>query len=606
MLPQKKKIYLNEFNILLDNTAYLPYASGLLQAYAQTKPLIDENYEFMPIIYAPDIPEKIIAFYDNPSVAAFSVAVWNEQLCLSVARRMKKIFPRCLIVFGGPSVPFDPSDYFVKYEFIDVAVRGEGERAFAQVLERFLESKDFKSIGGVSYRDPKTGLCIRNADEQPVIEDKNLDIFPSPYLEGVFDVFMGTGLNWQAILETNRGCPFTCTYCFWGQGGLSRRMSFFGLERIRQEIEWCGKNKIAYVFCADGNFGMFERDLQVANMLVETKKEYGFPDKFRVNYAKTTDDRVINAATTLHKHKLEKAITMSLQSYSEQALRNVKRKNIKTSTFRRLQVKFKAEDVNTYTELILALPGETYRSWVDGLELCLQSSIKNDIFVYLLQVYPNTELADVGYQKKYGIKTVRIPLNEGHAAVRSPDIPTEYEDVVVETNSMPLEEWKKAAVVSWLVQSFVGLKLAYFVLLYLVDRYAIKYTDLIEYISKVKEKSYGGGTITDSVLQLYDLASLIASGNARTTVLTKFGDIYWEPEEAFYLCIANKREEFFGQLYELVIEFLNSRGFDCYDEQLKEVIKYQKARVPQYFSFIPKEFLFNYNIPQYFEEYFFG
>ena len=68
--------------------------------------------------------------------------------------------------------------------------------------------------------------------------------------------------------------------------------------------------------------------------------------------------------------------------------------------------------------------------------------------------------------------SVRMPLNEGHGAIRSPDIPVEFEQVVVGTYSMPLVEWKKAVVVSWLMQAFVGLKFGYFIVLYLTDRFA--------------------------------------------------------------------------------------------------------------------------------------
>lgn len=266
---EKLQVYFNEYNILMENTVHLPLVSGLLQSYAQTNPLIREKYQFMPFIFLREYPEKILSQYQNPAVAAFSISMWNANLSLMVAQQIKRMFPECLIVFGGPSVPFDATDFFRSYPFIDVTVRGEGEQTFTDLLIRFLDTRDFKDIPGISYRDLKSGKCIRNDKERQLAE--NLDIFPSPYLEGVFDYLMPMDINFQAIVETNRGCPFLCSYCFWGQGGLSKRFRFFSLERLKKVVRWCGVNKIKYVFCADSNFGMLKRDLEIAGYFVQTK-----------------------------------------------------------------------------------------------------------------------------------------------------------------------------------------------------------------------------------------------------------------------------------------------------------------------------------------------
>ena len=132
----------------MSNANYLPLASGLF-AYAITVPDIQKNYQFMPFLFIRNHPEKIIRQYKNPDVAAFSVSMWNMNLSLTIAEEVKKRFPGCLIVFGGPNVPFNALAFFKQYPFIDVAVRGEGEQTFADLLIRFLESKDFRNIPGI-------------------------------------------------------------------------------------------------------------------------------------------------------------------------------------------------------------------------------------------------------------------------------------------------------------------------------------------------------------------------------------------------------------------------------------------------------------------------
>ena len=78
----KKRVYLNEYNILMGSTTYLPFVSGLLQAYAEEIPGLAENYKFMHFLFHVDHPKNIICQFDNPSIAAFSVMMWNEQLSL--------------------------------------------------------------------------------------------------------------------------------------------------------------------------------------------------------------------------------------------------------------------------------------------------------------------------------------------------------------------------------------------------------------------------------------------------------------------------------------------------------------------------------------------
>src|SRR5574337_1983053 len=130
----KKEVYLNEYNVLMSNAIYLPLASGLLQTYTTTIPAIRENYQFMPFLFIRDHPGKIMAQYKNPHVAAFSVSMWNMNLSMAIAKEVKKKFPECLIVFGGPNVPFHADNFFRQYPFIDVAVRGEGEQTFSDLL----------------------------------------------------------------------------------------------------------------------------------------------------------------------------------------------------------------------------------------------------------------------------------------------------------------------------------------------------------------------------------------------------------------------------------------------------------------------------------------
>ena len=361
----KRRVYLSEFNLLMNGSTYLPLVSGLLRANAEEDETVREHFGFAPFLFHTDRLETIVDAFEEPAVAAFSMLMWNTQLSLAVAEAVKKRFPDCLVVAGGANVPHYPEEFLESHPFIDVAVRGEGEQPFKELLARYAgyetpASADLDGIANTAWRT--AGGEFRHCDEDLPFE-RDLDEYPSAYLSGVYEDLIASrsDLEFQAIVETNRGCPFKCTFCYWGKGGLSRKFRFHGIERIQREIEWMADHGIHYVFNADSNFGMHTRDREIAEMLVKTKERTGYPDKFRTCYGKNTDEKIFSIGKLFHEHGLEKGITISYQSVDEEVQSNIKRDNIKLSVAHELQRRFNDSGVPVYTELILGLPESRWR-----------------------------------------------------------------------------------------------------------------------------------------------------------------------------------------------------------------------------------------------------
>lgn len=201
-------VYTNEFNIVCGPFRYLPYSTGLLRAFAEADPMVRDNYRFMPFLYEMDAVDNVLAKYtEEPNVAAFSVAMWNERLNLAVAREVKKRWPDCFIIFGGCHVPHHPKEYMTQYPFIDVCIRSEGEEAFRDVLQYYAGYGSISNISDVTYREDAE--IVENLGHRAY--QKDMDCYPSPYMTGLFDELLDrkeVQNGWQAIVETNRGCPF--------------------------------------------------------------------------------------------------------------------------------------------------------------------------------------------------------------------------------------------------------------------------------------------------------------------------------------------------------------------------------------------------------------
>src|SRR3990167_5118814 len=549
-------VYFNEYNLRMGDLCYLPLVSGLLRAQAETSEIIRTNYRFKPFIYAVDSASEILSRYDEPpSVAAFSVYMWNEQLSLYVAEEIKRKWPECLIVMGGMQVPYSPEDYFRRYQFIDVAVRGEGEEPFSEILIRLLDGWNFEGLAGIAWRNKDD--CVINTSEREYVKD--LDTHPSPYLEGLYDDLVTSG-KFQTIIETNRGCSFKCTFCAWGRGGLTVKYKFHGLDRVKKELEWCARNKIPYIFNADSNFGMHPRDEEIAEYLVQLKTETGYPEKFRTCYGKNTNDRIFKIGSLLHAHELDKGITSARQSNDPIVLQNIKRGNISMETYRTLQTRFNEAKIPIYTELILGLPGETKETWRKAIEDLLSAGLKNQLFIYFCQILPNTDMADLDYRLKFGIETRRIRLSEIHSSVRKSSWMNEYEDIIVSTNSMPLSDWRDLAVLSWMTMLMHSLKLGYFVMEWLVGNRGVSRIDFLTSLVSAKE-----GSIARLVEWFYAKVDRMLEGEGRGCIVC--GDIYWDVEEAAFIKCMLDADNFFFDLAEIA-------------DVPKEVIDYQRSRIP--------------------------
>ena len=168
---------------------------------------------------------------------------------------------------------------------------------------------------------------VRTADGERFTD---LEVVPSPYLTGMFDHLVDHGGIWS--IETNRGCPYGCTFCDWGSATLSR-VRKFSMERISGELEWIASRGLDSVFIADANFGMFKRDLDVARLFAELKRTHGFPRSVMATWAKNTTKHSLPIIAELRSAGIEAEVVMSFQTVDEPTLKIIDRKNLMPSIY---------------------------------------------------------------------------------------------------------------------------------------------------------------------------------------------------------------------------------------------------------------------------------
>ena len=207
-------------------------------------------------------------------MVALANYTWNESLNDFAGRHIRKTLGDDVpIVMGGPNIRIDEADvaaFLNTHTYVDRYVLYAGERAMADILRRLKDrpvdqrkSGDVRKLQLLNSHALVDGKLSGGAE---VGKENSLDFVPSPYLSGMLDEFLDDGF--LPVIETNRGCPFSCTFCVWGISALSE-IKQFSMERVRAELEYLAGSRWSFseLVFADANFGILKRDVQIAQHL---------------------------------------------------------------------------------------------------------------------------------------------------------------------------------------------------------------------------------------------------------------------------------------------------------------------------------------------------
>lgn len=386
---------------------FSPLALGMILAYARSYKdgLLQKYYDFRPLFIG-NHDELLSALREGDGgIFLFSDYLWTVSTNLDLSRIVKESSPDNITIHGGPSLPKYPEacdEFFQTHSHIDIGVRGEGEVGTAEILERIALNRDqpywvnLESVNGLTFRDREKHCWTRTPERTRLQE---VDLIPSPYLTGLFDTEEVS--HWKsAVIETNRGCPYGCTFCDWGSATL-QKVRRFSLDRIRDEVEWIAVRHINVLWIADANFGIFDRDIEIAETIAECKLRFGSPGVVAVNYAKNATERLASIVGIFKKAGIIAPAVIALQTSDEQVLKNVHRSNIKTQKYEELIGIYRKAKLPIATELMIGLPGATMDSFKADLQFFFDRRIH--VKAYLTKMLPNSPMADREYVRKYQI-----------------------------------------------------------------------------------------------------------------------------------------------------------------------------------------------------------
>lgn len=412
---------------------YVPLGIGYIGSYLKSQ-------------FGSDVDVKLFKSVDKfldsikasrPDLIGMTNYTWNSGLNNFAGKLIKATEGDIPIVMGGPNIWVSEPDvarFLTERFYVDRYVLFGGERPMAEIVREFMALPSERRSGN-ALRQIKTmtsysmvGGTLAGGTENS--NEKDLDFVPSPYLNGMLDEFLDN--KFLPIVETNRGCPYFCTYCVWGVSAQSK-MKTFSLDRVNEELEYITGSgwEFSDIVFADANFGLLKRDVDIARQLKSLHGKYGSFQSVTVFWAKNAQPHIVDIGKVLGKltHTY-----VAFQSLDPDVLDAVKRKNIDTGKLLHLINELRQYTHSAQTDILVGLPKEDYDSHLRSLEGVLRYGI-NRIMGGEIRLLPGSEMETEESREKFKILS-KYRLCEGQYGLYRGNFVYELEEVIRQTSAM--------------------------------------------------------------------------------------------------------------------------------------------------------------------------
>ena len=432
------------------HTNTVPYGIGLIANYT----LKNLNVEIKLFKTASNLDVVLESWH--PDILGITQYIWNSELNLYYARKIKVLNPDCVVIAGGPNLSHnkeEKKDFLKVNNTIDICISFDGEIPFTEILKRLdcgdsIDKIKRKPSPGTYSLHPDTFDIVESSSPPPRLE--TLDVFGPIYSQGFFDRFLDDGFH--PFLQTHRGCPFTCSYCHTSHSYYNK-MLFQSDTLFQEEMEYLGKkfeNKHQIVlYIANTNFGLFDQDERIAQVLRSIQDKYNWPKLIDIGTCKDTA-KLLKILSIL-KYRFKPAI--SLQTLTPQVLKKIKRYNVTIEEF----IQFQKTILEKYgeksaTELIMSLPEETKDSFIKTISEVIDIGVQ-DVVIYTLMSLKGTPIYEQIIKSKYKQVICYRIVPRQFSEIAGNKI-FEIEEVVVSTNTMSFDDYLFIRGIALIISSF--------------------------------------------------------------------------------------------------------------------------------------------------------
>lgn len=311
----------------------------------------------------------------SPDVICMTLYVWNVQRSLFIASMVRRELPDATILVGGPEVTKD-NDWVLRHPAVSAGVFGEGESRISCVLGRLTANLSIEDVPGTFSR--VAGEVIIN---DTVPDPWKMDLCPYPYLNGTLD----TEYYQTAFVETARGCPFKCKYCFYHKS--FAKVRFHSPDRLKHLFDFLYSDSCAVseIYLMDPTFNArpdFRKILAVLTCLRE-RKSIRLHTELRSDLLSDQDiDLFVDSGLV--------SAEIGLQSTNPVALELASRSGDPEKVMRGA-LRLKEKGIEVTTGIILGLPGDSPQGFSKTMRDLKNSQGYSVVHPFVLSVLPGTD-----------------------------------------------------------------------------------------------------------------------------------------------------------------------------------------------------------------------
>ena len=522
----------------------------------------------------------------KPDIVAFSAYMWNFKMVDQLSQSLKDWSNnKCWIVWGGPHVSEDPLNFLKKYKSsIDFLVTWYGEKPIMQItkswkanngdLNNAKENLVSDKVKGIYFHGNfKNNLLSKDEKESLMLSQRKQNNVRAIEETKIYNQFGGDAYGLRAgdfipltelaeayqytrlpqhiknniservfMLESYRGCPFSCSCCLWGVA--SKKIDYLSVERMKREFSTMVNYGVRHFNLADAGFGLRkDRDAAFLKHIMDVQSQV----KHKINLSgywfwQTLNDEMLEIMKNVIDMGIMGQIDIGIQTFNP-AVTKAMRRSTNYEKFNDTIKRIKKFNIPFQMDLILGLPGDDFKGFL--------GSVKNVMTIEpnKFQTFPLCILPGSDYdrrRKELGIKTMK--------GSKSMDI-----DSIIETASFPREEIKKALRVESFFYLTYTLRLLNNTFKYLakVSKTSFYAVSLGLYDWSIKNERLILQLTTNYYESLYENRH-VGRKNLDNFLFKNFGEIHEELQNFIksYL-YQNKKEKFFDELKEfLAFEFL--------------------------------------------------
>ena len=436
-----KTVLISQPNIY-DSKVFMPLVFLCLKTYTDSQDDIEPVNWLDPLFRNTDV-DTMLQGIDLKSIDILGLSCydWNWNLNLKIAKQVKKVNPTCLVVAGGPHPDWKDDKLLEKHTQLDAIVYNDGERPFAEIIKAVQQGQPLDTVNNLILPHTKTppSSVFKDFELSPWLENKEWILeFKRKYITE------GANQHFTLLWETDRGCPFKCSFCDWGSATNSK-LRRFPNERLYKEIDFfVNELKVDVLYHVGANLGILPRDLDIVKYICQKKKETNYPKSFQYSTSKNTPERTVEIAKELYNVKLLKKHVVSLQHTMQSVLDCVDRYNIPVKRQIPMIRDLNEAKMPCISQMIMGMPGDNYEYWIKALTDTIEWGIHFECRIYDFQLLPNAPAAQPSYMDKWEIETrTRYHFINGYHKFSEQEnaiAPTSSE-FIVKTNTYSIDNW---------------------------------------------------------------------------------------------------------------------------------------------------------------------